>query len=96
MALVVPPKAESMTQGHFPTFTTKASHSNSTCFFLLLYVRSGMKIGRRFVNDAHSTCLYVSHLCLVVSLHIVGVCVIFMAIFLWFGEGLLSLICCEL
>ncbi len=55
-----------------------------------------MKIGRRFVNDAHSTCLYVSHLCLVVSLHVVVVCVIFMAISLWFGEGLLSLICCEL
>jgi hypothetical protein len=35
-------------------------------------------------------------LCLVVSLHIVVVCVIFMAISLRFGECLLSLICCEL
>jgi hypothetical protein len=33
-----------------------------------------MKVGRRFVDDAHSTCLSVSHLCLVVSLHIVVVC----------------------
>jgi hypothetical protein len=95
MALVVPSKMESTTQGHFPTFAKKASYSNGTCFFLLVYVGSGMKIGKRFVDDAHSTCLYVLHLCLVVSLHIVVVCVIFMAISLWFGEGLLSLICCE-
>jgi hypothetical protein len=51
MALVIPLKAESTTQGHFPTFAKKASHNNGTCFFLLLCVGSGMKIGRRFVDD---------------------------------------------
>ncbi len=39
-----------------------------------------MKVGRMFVNDPHSTCLSMSHMCLVVSLHIVLVCVVFMAI----------------
>jgi len=55
-----------------------------------------MKVGRMFVNDHRSSCLSMSHMCLVVSLHIVLVCVVFMAIFLWFGKGLLSLMCCEL
>jgi hypothetical protein len=95
MALVIPLKAESTTQGHFPTFAKKASHNNGTCFFLLLYVGSGMKIGEGLLM---MFILHVSmcRICLVVSLHIVVVCVIFMAISLWFGEGLLSLICCEL
>ncbi len=49
-----------------------------------------------FVNDPHSTCLFMSHMCLVVSLHIVVVCVVFMVISLWFGKGLLLLMCYEL
>ncbi len=49
-----------------------------------------------FVNDPHSTSLFVSHMCLVVSLHIVVVCVVFMAISLQFEESLLLLMCCEL
>jgi len=74
MALVIPLKAESTIQGHFPTFAKKASHNNGTCFFLLLYVGSGMKIGRRFVDDVHSTCLYVSYLSCCVIAHCCCVC----------------------
>jgi hypothetical protein len=36
---------------------------------LLLYVGSRMKIGRRFVDDVHSTCFYVSHLSCCVIAH---------------------------
>jgi hypothetical protein len=43
-----------------------------------------------------TTCLFMLHLSFTMSLHIVVVCVVFMAISLQFGKGLLVLICCEL
>jgi hypothetical protein len=43
-----------------------------------------------------STCFFASHLSLAMSLHIFVVCIVFMAISLRFGEGLLSLSYCEL
>ncbi len=87
-------KAKSTTQGHLSTFIERASYGNDIDFFLLEAVST--RQAKCLPVMLITTCLFMLHLSFTMSLHIVVVCVVFMAISLQFGKGLLVLICCEL